>query len=55
LGKTQKQIPSERHVRDDAFAAIEGLSAMDINRIPIGTNPPYDVNVIIEIPSAAIR
>lgn len=23
---------------------------MDINRIPIGTNPPYDVNVIIEIP-----
>lgn len=23
---------------------------MDINRIPIGNNPPYDVNVIIEIP-----
>ncbi len=23
---------------------------MDINRIPIGANPPYDVNVIIEIP-----
>ena len=23
---------------------------MDINQIPIGDNPPYDVNVIIEIP-----
>ncbi|NQV47212.1 MAG: inorganic diphosphatase [Rhodospirillaceae bacterium] len=23
---------------------------MDINKIPIGENPPYDVNVIIEIP-----
>ncbi|MCP5366768.1 MAG: inorganic diphosphatase [Hyphomicrobiales bacterium] len=23
---------------------------MDVNRIPVGANPPYDVNVIIEIP-----
>ncbi|MFN9090920.1 MAG: inorganic pyrophosphatase, partial [Alphaproteobacteria bacterium] len=23
---------------------------MDISRIPVGVNPPYDVNALIEIP-----
>ena len=27
---------------------------MDINKIPIGKNPPYDVNVIIEIPMGGV-
>jgi len=27
---------------------------MDISKIPIGTNPPYDVNVIVEIPIGGV-
>ena len=29
---------------------LNGKSPMDINRIPTGANPPYDVNALIEIP-----
>jgi hypothetical protein len=28
----------------------EGLAPMDISKIPVGSNPPWDVNVIIEVP-----
>jgi inorganic pyrophosphatase len=27
----------------------EGLAPMDISKIPVGSNPPWDVNVIIEV------
>src|SRR5690348_1772724 len=27
-----------------------GRAAMDIGKIPIGRNPPHDINVIVEIP-----
>jgi len=36
-------------VRAD-FASVGKPSAMDIKKIPIGNKPPYDINVIIEIP-----
>jgi len=48
-GKTD--LPLDAHVRPHYLMAVAFEdNEMDLSRIPIGENPPHEVNVIIEIP-----
>ena len=48
-GKTD--LPLDAHVRPHYLMAIAFEdNEMDLSRIPVGENPPHEVNVIIEIP-----
>ena len=48
-GKTDR--PLDAHVRPHYLMAVAFEdNEMDLSRIPVGENPPHEVNVIIEIP-----